>query len=162
MTVQQSFPPFGISVHRLARIGAEGGDVLHALKSSDKGYAGFGEAYFSIVNARCVKAWRRHTRMTLNLIVPVGAVGVLITSSWRGDPLKSASVENHELSHWGVVLSQEPYLRLTIPPGLWFGMKGLATTPSLLLNISDISHDPLEYEKVPVDTMPDNWWRRFE
>jgi dTDP-4-dehydrorhamnose 3,5-epimerase len=162
MTVERVLPPFGISVHRLARIGAEGGDVLHALKASDQGYAGFGEAYFSIVNAGCVKAWRRHHQMTLNLVVPAGAVGVLVASSLRGEPPTSDPLDCQEPSHWGIVLCQEPYLRLTIPPGLWFGMKGLASTQSLLLNISDIPHDPLEYQKVPVDAMPDTWWRRFE
>ena len=36
-----------ILVTPLARIAADGGDVMHALKNNDPEYGGFGEAYFS-------------------------------------------------------------------------------------------------------------------
>ena len=51
-----------------------GGDVLHAMKYSDKGFTGFGEAYFSTIEPGIIKAWKRHRKMTLNLIVPFGAI----------------------------------------------------------------------------------------
>ena len=63
-----------IQVTPLKRIPVDGGDVLHAIKNGDLGYAGFGEAYFSIVELGTIKAWKRHLRMTLNLVVPVGQV----------------------------------------------------------------------------------------
>ena len=37
------------------------GNILHAMKASDQGYAGFGEAYFSTVNHSAVKGWKKHT-----------------------------------------------------------------------------------------------------
>ena len=37
----------GVSVTPLKRIFTPKGDVLHALKSSDSDFCGFGEAYFS-------------------------------------------------------------------------------------------------------------------
>ncbi|SVE62175.1 uncharacterized protein METZ01_LOCUS515029, partial [marine metagenome] len=58
----------------LRRIENAGGDVLHGMKQSDVGYTGFGEAYFSWVSASAVKAWKRHTQMTMNVVVPVGQV----------------------------------------------------------------------------------------
>jgi len=63
-----------IKLSPLSRINTEGGDVLHGMKWIDAGYAGFGEAYFSWVVKGAVKAWKRHTRMTMNLVVPVGSV----------------------------------------------------------------------------------------
>ena len=63
-----------ILVTPLKRIHTIGGDVLHALKSSDTGFNGFGEVYFSWIDQSAIKAWKCHLRMTLNLMVPMGKV----------------------------------------------------------------------------------------
>ena len=67
----------GVAVHPLKHIVVPKGDIYHALKSTDEGYAGFGEAYFSQIEQGAAKGWKRHNRMTLNLVVPVGAVKLL-------------------------------------------------------------------------------------
>ena len=54
------------------------GDIFHGMKSLDKGFNGFGEAYFSSINPGMIKAWKRHNIMTLNLIVPIGKVSFVI------------------------------------------------------------------------------------
>ena len=54
------------------------GDILHGIKKIDKGYLGFGEAYFSTINYNEIKGWNRHKRMTLNLVVPIGSVKFVI------------------------------------------------------------------------------------
>ena len=33
---------------------------------------------------------------------------------------------------------------------IWFGFKGLSSSTSYILNISDINHDPLEVERQPL------------
>jgi len=58
----------------LSIIDTVGGDVLHAMKCTDNGYNGFGEAYFSIINKGMTKGWKRHREMVLNLVVAVGEV----------------------------------------------------------------------------------------
>ena len=64
-----------ISVTSLARMpSGGGGDVLHGIRKTDFGFIKFGEAYFSILEPNAIKAWKKHLRMTLNLIVPVGKV----------------------------------------------------------------------------------------
>lgn len=119
----------------LKRIPVSGGDVLHALKYSDDGYQGFGEAYFSIIEYGVVKAWKLHRKMTLNLIVPVGEVRfVFISSDFKQRREECIGISN--------------YARLTVPPGIWFGFEGLASPSSMLLNISDIEHDPNELERI--------------
>ena len=124
-----------ITITPLKRIPVLGGDVLHALKYSDYGYRGFGEAYFSIIEHGVVKAWKLHREMTLNLIVPVGEVRfVFISSDFKQRREECIGTSN--------------YARLTVPPGIWFGFEGLAFPSSMLLNISDIEHDPNELERI--------------
>jgi len=50
------------------------GDVLHALKASENEFNGFEEVYFSTIKFKKIKAWKRHLKMTMNLVVPVGNV----------------------------------------------------------------------------------------
>ena len=76
-----------ILVTPLRLIEVAGGDVLHAMKQTDAGYSGFGEAYFSWVSADVVKAWKRHTQMTMNVVVPVGTC-LLYTSDAADDSLR--------------------------------------------------------------------------
>lgn len=126
-----------ITLTPLKRIPVSGGDVLHALKCSDYGFKGFGEAYFSIIEHRVVKAWKLHREMILNLIVPVGEVRfVFISSDFKQRREECIGISN--------------YARLTVPPGIWFGFEGLASPSSMLLNISDIEHDPNELERIDV------------
>ena len=59
----------GVILTPLKIIDVEGGDVLHGMKKSDTGYMGFGEAYFSMIKPGVIKAWKRHQKMTLNILV---------------------------------------------------------------------------------------------
>lgn len=127
----------GILLTPLPIIETMGGDVMHAMKKSDVGYVGFGEAYFSWVSEGVVKAWKKHNRMTMNLVVPVGQVRFVFRVP------NSLGVEEFYIEEIGV----ERFVRLTVPPGIWFGFKGLGKSQSLVLNIANIPHDPCEVER---------------
>ena len=58
----------------LKQIMSEDGAVFHAMKDTDKGFAGFGEAYFSTVKQGRIKGWKKHREMTMNLVVIFGCV----------------------------------------------------------------------------------------
>ena len=133
-----------ILITPLARIATSGGDVLHAMKQSDAGYSGFGEAYFSWVAAGAVKAWKRHTRMTMNVVVPVGQARFV----FRLDGTEEFRVEEIGVAR---------YARLTVPPGIWFGFKGLLEPQSLVLNIASIPHDPNEVERLTLSEIKYDW-----
>ena len=133
-----------IQITPLKRISVLGGDVLHAIKMSDPSFVGFGEAYFSWVNPGAIKAWKLHRRMTLNLIVPVGEV-------------KFVFHEPHLGNFREEMLGEIRYKRLTVPPRVWFGFQGCASAPSLLLNVSDIPHDPEEVETKELNEFPFQW-----
>ena len=49
------------------------------------------------------------------------------------------------------------YVRLTVPPGIWFGFKGKAAGKSLLLNIADIVHEPNEVLSKPKSEILYDW-----
>ena len=128
----------------LSRIKTDGGDVLHALKNDDITFEGFGEAYFSLIQFKYVKAWKCHHKMTMNLVVPKGSVKFVFKN-----PSKN-SFEEYKIG-------EENYCRLTVPPNIWFGFQGLSRNTSLILNLSNIKHDPLEVSRKSIKDFNFNW-----
>tara|TARA_B100000767_G_C19739557_1_gene525516 strand:- start:693 stop:1112 length:420 start_codon:yes stop_codon:yes gene_type:complete len=133
-----------ISLHPLKKISLDGGNVLHAIKKTDPGFLNFGEAYFSMVNFNAVKAWKLHQSMTLNLVVPIGTVLFVFFL-----PAENIFKE--------IVIGEENYQRITVSPGIWFGFKGLHESNSLIMNISDIEHNPDEVLRKSINEFKYNW-----
>ena len=136
-----------ILVTPLRRIETAGGDVLHGMKQSDVGYTGFGEAYFSWVSAGAIKAWKRHTQMTMNVFVPVGQVRFVFRI------INADGIEEFRVEEIGV----DRYARITVPPCIWFGFQGLHTPQSLLLNMANIPHEPNEVERLALKDINYDW-----
>ena len=133
-----------IQVTALQRFETAGGDVLHAMKQTDVGFAGFGEAYFSWVSAGSIKAWKRHTKMTMNVLVPLGQVRFVF---------RFVGKSNFRVEEIGV----DRFARITVPPGIWFGFQGMAEPHSLVLNIANITHDPNEVERLSLQEIVYDW-----
>ena len=126
----------GVSLTPLKKIPNEKGDIFHALKSTDETFISFGEAYFSNVNYGVIKGWKKHTRMALNLIVPVGQI-------------KFVLYDDREFSttfkqFWVVEIGEANYQRLSVPPGMFMSFQGIGLHRNMLLNIASIPHDPTE------------------
>lgn len=130
-------------------IDVPGGDVLHGMKCSDPGYIGFGEAYFSTVELSVVKAWKRHRDMTLNLIVPLGAVRFVIYDD------RQNSVTNGKYQE--IILTRDNYCRMTVPPMVWVGFQGVDQNTSMLLNIANIEHSPEEADRKEMNEIKFDW-----
>lgn len=139
----------GVLLSQLKIIDTLGGNVLHALKLNDPGYYGFGEAYFSFIEPSVVKGWKRHREMTLNLVVPVGAVRFVIYDDRQDSSTYQMFQE--------VTLSKNNYWRLTVPPMVWLGFQGIGNQENMLLNIASIQHDPNEADRKLVDEIPFVW-----
>jgi len=133
----------------LSIIDTVGGDVLHAMKSTDLGYNGFGEAYFSIIESGTIKGWKRHHDMVLNLIVPLGNVRFVIFDD-RDDSLTKGVFGQ-------AILSRERYGRLTIPPMVWVGFQGISDDSSMLLNIASIQHSSEEVDRKDLNKIEFDW-----
>ena len=123
------------------------GDVFHGIKSSDKGYFGFGEAYFSSIKPGQTKGWKRHKKMTLNIIVPSGEIQFVMFDDRN----------NCDGRFQDIVISLKNYCRLTIPPMVWMAFKGLSDENSLLLNVASIPHDSDESENKQLNEIEFKW-----
>jgi dTDP-4-dehydrorhamnose 3,5-epimerase len=134
----------------LRRIPVPRGDVFHAIKASAPGYAGFGEAYFTTVETGAVKGWKRHREMTMNLIVPAGAVEFVM---FDGEPGDVGAFRTVTLSPD----SDERYQRLTVPPGLWMAFAGRGEGLNLVMNFASIEHRPDEADNSLLDGIAWNW-----
>lgn len=130
----------GVSLHPLKHIQVPKGDIYHALKSTDDDFCGFGEAYFSEIEAGMTKGWKRHNRMTLNLVVVSGKIRFVIYDDRTQSPTYGEFQE--------ITLSPDQnYQRLTIAPGLWMAFHGEADNTSMLMDIIPEPHDPTEADK---------------
>ena len=132
----------------LSIIDTKGGAVLHAIKRSDYGFAGFGEAYFSTIEHNAIKGWKRHKEMVLNLIVPIGSVRFILHDDRKNQINKFQEV---------VLSLKSGYARLTVPPMIWVGFQGLDKHPSIVLNIASIEHSSEEIDQKELDEIKFNW-----
>lgn len=139
----------GVTLTALKVIEHEKGNIYHALKKSEPDFSEFGEAYFSSVQQNLFKGWKKHQKMRLNIVVPVGVIKFyFVLENTNGNSPETASVE----------LSPSNYFRLTVEPGVWMGFKGVADGPNVLLNIASIPHDPFESTNKEEDV----WMYLFE
>jgi dTDP-4-dehydrorhamnose 3,5-epimerase len=124
------------------------GDVYHAMKITDIGFSGFGEAYFSFLEVGCIKAWKLHLSMTLNLVVPIGVVRFVCAETING-PFREFHID-----------SNHNYARLTIPPGIWLGMQNINFEKSIILNLANLIHDEEEVKKIGFDEIEFDWEKK--
>ena len=129
----------GVRLATLRVIADERGAVLHMLRADAGDFTGFGECYFSEVNAGAFKAWKRHRLQGQNLAVPQGRVRFVIFDDRAGSATRG-QLNVFELGR------PDAYARLHIPPLLWYGFHGLGGAASLVANCADRPHDPEDNE----------------
>lgn len=133
----------GVILTPLKQIHHPKGDVFHGMKKSDDGYDGFGEAYFSTINQDDIKGWKKHTEMTLNLVVPVGEIKFVVYDEVAKE-------------FFSVKLSQNNYQRLTVKPNLWMAFQGVGEY-NMLINLASIEHDPNEAINIDLKDIVYEW-----
>ena len=133
----------GVILTPLKQIYNPKGDIFHAMKKSDNGFDGLGEAYFSTIHKNDVKGWKKHTKMTLNLVVPFGEIEFVV-------------YDEDTKEFFSVKLSQTNYQRLTIKAGLWLAFRGMKEN-SMLLNLASIEHDPNEAVNKEIEEIKYEW-----
>jgi dTDP-4-dehydrorhamnose 3,5-epimerase len=138
----------GVILTPLKVIAHPKGDILHALKKSEPTFTDFGEAYFSKINKGEIKGWKRHTFMTLNLIVPAGDIRFVMYDD------RPESVNQFSFNQ--VKIGQHNYCRLTVPPMIWVAFQGIGDV-NLLLNIASIEHEHLEAENKNLAEIKFQW-----
>jgi dTDP-4-dehydrorhamnose 3,5-epimerase len=142
----------GVTITELREIADERGAVLHMLRSDAPDFVTFGECYFSEVVPGAAKAWKRHRVQTQNLAVPVGRLRLVIYDDRESSP----TCGNLLILELG---RPDAYVRLRIPPGVWYGFACISSAPALIANCVDVPHDPGESESRPLNdpAIPYSW-----
>jgi dTDP-4-dehydrorhamnose 3,5-epimerase len=134
----------GVYKTKLDIIPTQGGKVFHGFKNlSIEDKLDIQEVYFSTIKYKQIRGWKLHKKMTLNLVVPIGKVRISL--------IKDDIKQNDKLIKYEEILSQDPYFRLTIPPGIWFAFEGLDNGQNLVCNIADYLHDPDEVKRKEIN-----------
>jgi dTDP-4-dehydrorhamnose 3,5-epimerase len=126
-------------------INNELGDILCVLKKNQlPKYWNFKEVYFSKIKFNNIKAWKMHKKMYLNLFVPFGSVKFVFYSE---DKKKNKEI----------ILSDNKYFRLSVPPKIWFGFKGLNKPYSLILNVANFYSRESEVARISLNRLDHDW-----
>ena len=140
----------GIDLYPLKHIEVLNGDIYHALKSTDIGYVGFGEAYFSQIESGKIKGWKRHNKLVINIVVIVGSIKFVFYDDRSGSLSKGKDQE--------IILSPSTnYQRLVVAPGLWMAFGGMGNTTSMLMDIIPEPHDINEADSLDSSVFPYNF-----
>ena len=126
----------GVQITPMRKIPDDRGRIMHIMKSSDDAYDKFGEVYCSTVYPGIVKGWHIHKEMTLNYVVLKGMIKFVLYDEREDSPTKG------ELQV--VCIGDHNYVRVTVPPMVWNGFMGIGTEEALVINFTDIPHDPDE------------------
>lgn len=132
-----------VKITQLNVFGDERGSVLKMISVNSCEFESFGEVYFSEIIKGCIKAWKKHRLQTQNLCVPVGRIQLVMID----DRENSKTYKNR------VSLKLErngAFFLVKIPPGVIYGFKNLSDNNALIVNCTDIPHDPLEGIVFPV------------
>ena len=142
----------GVVVQKLQQLPDDRGSVLHMLRNDSPLFMGFGEVYFSEVVPGTVKAWKRHKKMTQHLAVPVGKIRLVLFDERPGSRTKG------NLAEYAVGRPSD-YNLIRIPPMVWYGFQSLAGEIALIVNCTDIPHDPEEIERLEseAEQIPYKW-----
>ena len=87
--------------------------------------------------------------MVMNLIVPSGEVKFVFF-----DDRKKSIITNRFQE---IVISKNNYKRITVPPNIWFGFKGIGKENNLVVNLSNIEHSDEEVERKEINKINYNW-----
>ena len=141
----------GVIVTPLKQVLDERGKIMHMMRAGDLGFVGFGEVYFSAVYPGAIKGWHIHKTMTLNYAVPVGRVKLVLYDARQASPTYGRLEE--------LFLGPDNYCRVTIPPFIWNGFKGIGYHMALVANCASIPHDAAEIERLPPtdNAIPYDW-----
>lgn len=136
----------------LPRFVNEQGTVSRMLRVTDPWFSKFGEVYFSSVPRGVVKDWRLHTRLTMNLAVPIGRVRFVLFDQ------RSGSASHGNLME--VDLGDDDYRLLTVPNGIWMSLGSRGDEFALVANCATEVHDPAESQRRAIDDPPTHYeWR---
>lgn len=140
----------GVKCNSITKVSDPRGDLFHVVKE-DELLSNIREIYCSSIHSGEIKAWKKHLKMTQYLVVPVGSVKFVLYD----DRKKSLTYKNIN----EIIIGEQHYSRLIIPPNIWYGFQSNSTKTSLIINTPDLAHDPNETERLTLNQtyVPYSW-----
>ena len=117
------------------------GNLRHVAKSELKENLPFSEIYFSEVKSKTIKAWKFHSQQSQNISVAFGEIRVICVRKSSHEIIFELFELNSEALH-GV---------LTIPHGIYYALINVSEEHTILLNVTDLSHDSAENLSLPLE-----------
>ena len=141
----------GVRIVPLKQILDERGKVMHMIKVSDPHFIKFGEIYFSVCFPGVIKAWHKHTSMTLNNAALFGKAKLVLYDAREDSKTKGELME--------LFIGEDNYCLVQIPPGIVNGYKAYGEKPVILANCATEPHRPEEMIKIDpfVNDIPYDW-----
>lgn len=130
----------GVVVTPMNRIPDERGAIYHMMRNDDPHFKKFGETYGSWVHPGAIKAWHVHKEMTLNYVVPIGKIKLVVCDLRENSSTKGKIME--------FFVGKDNYIRVSVPPGVANGFKGIGTEDSLVINIATHPYTPGEMDRI--------------
>lgn len=143
----------GVRTKQLKVIPDERGFLMEMLRSDDEFYQKFGQAYVTCAYPGVVKGWHYHKKQTDHFICVSGMMKVVLYDGREDSPTKGLVNE--------FFLGEKNPMLLVIPNLVLHGMKGIGTTPALMINIPTELYnykEPDEFRVHPHDNdIPYDW-----
>ncbi|UCG52134.1 MAG: dTDP-4-dehydrorhamnose 3,5-epimerase family protein [Candidatus Latescibacterota bacterium] len=146
----------GVIVKKLKIIPDERGYLMEMLRADDEFFQKFGQVYLTVAYPGVVKGWHYHKVQTDHFVAVSGMVKVVLYDQ------RENSKTNGEVNEF--FMGELNPILLVIPPLVVHGMKGVGTTPGMIINCPTEAYnydDPDECRIDPHDNdIPYDWARK--
>ena len=145
----------GVVVKPLKVIADERGYLMEMMRKDDPFFQRFGQTYVSVAYPGVVKGWHYHKIQTDHFVIVKGMMKVVMYDDREKSPTKGMVNE--------FFMGERNPILVTIPPGVWHGMKGIGTEPAYLVNTPTehyVYGDPDEFRMAPDDPSIAYDWSR--
>ena len=146
----------GVHVKPLKVIADERGYLMEMMRNDDPFFQQFGQTYVSVAYPGVVKGWHYHKVQTDHFVIVKGMMKVVLYDDRADSPTRGLINE--------FFLGEKNPTLVTIPPGVWHGMKGIGVEPAMLVNTPTEPYkyaEPDEFRADPhKNDIPYDWARK--
>ena len=131
----------GVVVKPLKVIADERGYLMEMMRKDDPFFQRFGQTYVSVAYPGVVKGWHYHKVQTDHFVIVKGMMKVVLYDDRADSPTRGLVNE--------FFLGEKNPTLVTIPPGVWHGMKGIGTEPAMLVYVTNRFYNPKDEGRIP-------------
>jgi len=146
----------GVVVKPLKVIADERGYLMEMMRCDDPFFQKFGQTYVSVAYPGVVKGWHYHKIQIDHFVIVKGMMKVVLYDDREGSATRGTINE--------FFLGEKNPTLVSIPNGVWHGMKGIGMEPAMLVNCPSEAYNyekPDEYRVDPhKNDIPYDWDRK--